>query len=102
MFLAAQRMLDERNELMERFARPEVEERRVRIGVTEVTAMTWLPRFVGMIHKCFPKISLEPDVDSGVMLRDKLLADEIDLMIAADSFRDARFTCTFLGRLRLE
>jgi len=102
MYVAAERLLREREELMQRFLDPEVQERRIRIGVTEVTAMTWLPRFVDEINKCFPKVIIDPEVDSGAMLRDKLLADEIDLMIAADSFRDARFSVTPIGKLHLD
>ena len=34
---------------VERFSRPEIVVRRVRLGVTEMTAMTWLPRLVEMI-----------------------------------------------------
>lgn len=102
MYLVAQRLLDEREKLMEQFLKPEVQRRRVRIGVTEVTAMTWLPRFVDQIKRCYPNVIIDPEVDSGAMLRDKLLADEIDLMIAADSFRDGRFNVTPVGKLRLE
>lgn len=102
MYLLAERLLKNREEMMQRFLRPEVQARRVRIGVTEVTAMTWLPRFVSEISKAFPQVIIDPYVDSGAMLRDKLLAGEIDLMIAADSFRDARFTVTPLGKLKLE
>jgi DNA-binding transcriptional LysR family regulator len=62
----------------------------------------WLPRFVDEINKRYPKVIIDPDVDSGALLRDKLLADEINLMIAADSFRDARFNVAPVGKLRLE
>lgn len=102
MFLMAERLLKERDNLMHLFLKPEVQEKRVRIGVTEVTAMTWLPRFVAAISACYPKVVIDPEVDSGAMLRDRLLADEIDIMIAADSFRDARFNVTPIGKLRLE
>lgn len=102
MLVVAERLLKERERLMQGFLGSEVQERRIRIGVTEVTAMTWLPRFVSAINEEYPKIIIDPEVDSGVMLRDKLLAGEIDLMIAADSFRDARFDVAPVGKLRLE
>lgn len=73
----------------------------MRIGVTEITAMTWLPRFVERIQEEYPKITIDPEVDSGATLRDKLLANEIDVMVAADSFRDERFKVTMVGKLRL-
>ncbi len=76
--------------------------RRIRIGVTEVTAMTWLPRFVAAVYEAHANVMIDPDVNTAVSLRDKLLADEIDLMIAADGFRDERFKTTPVGHLRMQ
>jgi DNA-binding transcriptional LysR family regulator len=98
----AERLLGEREDLVRRLLKAEPQERRVRIGVTEVTAMTWLPRFVDHIQALHPKVMIDPDVDSGARLRDKLLASEIDLMIAADTFRDDRFKVTPVGKLHLQ
>ncbi|MEO7645894.1 MAG: LysR family transcriptional regulator [Burkholderiaceae bacterium] len=98
----AERLLAERDALMQNLMKPGAQERRVRIGVTEVTAMTWLPRFVERIQERYPKATIDPDVDTGARLRDKLLAREIDLMIAANSIRDDRFKVTPVGKLRLQ
>jgi DNA-binding transcriptional LysR family regulator len=100
-FAFAGRLLDDRESLMRGALDAGVKERRVRIGVTEVTAMTWLPQFVERIHAQHPEVMIDPDVDNGARLRDKLLASEIDLMIAADSFRDERFKVSPVGKLRL-
>ena len=43
MFLVAKRLLEQRDKAIEQFQRPEILVRRIRIGVTELTAMTWLP-----------------------------------------------------------
>ncbi|HUG24647.1 LysR family transcriptional regulator [Piscinibacter sp.] len=101
-FVMAEHLLAEREDHMRRLLKGEAQERHLRIGVTEVTAMTWLPRFVDRIHGQHPKVIIDPEVDSGVRLRDKLLASEIDLMIAADTFRDDRFKVTPVGKLRLQ
>lgn len=61
--MQAKGLLDQRDAAVEQFGRAEVIERRVRIGVTELTAMTWLPRWVEL-H--YPQVTLEPDVDSSV------------------------------------
>src|SRR3954462_5285173 len=90
MFAVAQRLLGERDAAIEQFQRPEVIERRLRLGVTELTAMTWLPRLVQRIEAFYPKVVIEPDVDTSVALRDKLLADELDLVIVPDAFEDPR------------
>jgi DNA-binding transcriptional LysR family regulator len=101
-YLAAERLLDEREVLVQRATGTNVQERRVRVGVTEVTAMTWLPRFVDNIQERYPRVNIDPDVDTGLRLRDKLLASEIDLMIAADTFSEPRFKVTPVGKLPLQ
>lgn len=102
MFRTAERLLSEREALVQRVLYGEPQERRVRIGVTEATAMTWLPRFVDRIHERYPRATIDPEVDTGTRLRDKLLANDIDLMIAADTFRDERFRVSPVGKLRLQ
>lgn len=100
-FAVAGRLLQERESLMRDAADPGAPERRLRIGVTEVTAMTWLSRFVERIYRDHPGIVIDPEVDAGSRLRDKLLASEIDMMIAADAFRDERFVVSPVGKLQL-
>lgn len=95
----AKRLLEQRDSALEQFARPEVLSRRLRLGVTELTAMTWLPRLVQLIRERFPRVSIEPDVDLSVHLRDKLLADEVDLIVVPDAFADARFARTPLAEV---
>ncbi|WP_288251433.1 LysR family transcriptional regulator [uncultured Hydrogenophaga sp.] len=99
---AAGRLLAEREALMQATEGRAPRPRRVRIGVTEVTAMTWLPLYVERLHAQHPEVSIAPEVESGAMLRDKLLASEIDLMIAADTFRDERFRASPVGSLKLQ
>lgn len=102
LFRTAEKLLAEREALVRRVACGEPYERRVRIGVTEATAMTWLPRFVDRILEHYPQVTIDPEVDTGTRLRDKLLANDIDVMIAADTFRDERFRVSPVGKLRLQ
>ena len=90
MFMLAKGLLAQRDAAVEQFGRQDVIERRVRIGVTELTAMTWFPRWVELIQSHYPKVTLEPDVDSSVNLREKVLADELDLIVVPDAFADTR------------
>ena len=99
MFLLAKSLLDQRDAAVEQFGRLEVIERRVRIGVTELTAMTWFPRWVELIQQHYPKVSLEPDVDSSVNLREKVLADELDLIVVPDAFADTRIPSKAVGQV---
>ena len=99
MFLLAKKLLQQRDAAVEQFGKPEVLERRVRIGVTELTAMTWLPRLVGLIQQHYPKVTIEPDVDDSLSLRDKLLTDELDLIMVPDAFADARIPGKAIGKV---
>ena len=101
MFAVARRFLEQREAAMEQFQRPEVMERRLRLGVTELTAMTWLPKLVSRIQALYPRVVIEPDVDSSVALRNKVLADELDLAIVADAFDDPRLASRHVGTLEL-
>ncbi len=100
MFVLARKLLDQRDAAVEQFGKPGVVERRIRIGVTELTAMTWLPRLVGLIQQHYPKVILEPDVDDSLQLRDKLLADELDVVIVPHTFADSRMQSKVIGRVK--
>lgn len=100
MFAIAKRLLEERESAVERFCSPEVVERRVRIGVTELTAMTWLPRLVNLIERHYPRVTIEPDVDTSRSLREKLMGDELDLMIVPGIFDNGRLSSRAIGSVR--
>lgn len=100
MFVLARKLLDQRDAAVEQFGKPGVVERRIRLGVTELTAMTWLPRLVGLIQQHYPKVILEPDVDDSLQLRDKLLADELDVVIVPHTFADSRMQSKVIGRVK--
>ena len=51
MLTIAKGLLDHRDTTVEQFNRPEIIQRTIRIGVTELTAMTWLP---GLSNDCVP------------------------------------------------
>ncbi|MBT2326428.1 LysR family transcriptional regulator [Variovorax paradoxus] len=99
MFVLAKKLLAQRDAAVEQFGKPEVIERRIRIGVTELTAMTWLPRLVGLIQQHYPKVIIAPDVDDSLQLRGKLLADELDLVIVPDTLADSRVPSKPIGEV---
>lgn len=100
MFAIAKRLLDERDSAVEQFLSAEVMERRLRIGVTELTAMTWLPRLVNLIEQHYPRVTIEPDVDTSRSLREKLLSDDVDLMIVPKMFSDGRVSSRTVGSVQ--
>lgn len=100
MFTIAKDLLERREKAIEKFAYAEPPERQLRIGVTELTAMTWLPRFVNEVQAKFPRTLFEPDVDDSFGLRNKLLQDHLDIAILPDLFEDSRLAKHTLGRVR--
>ncbi|NVO15406.1 MAG: LysR family transcriptional regulator [Rhodoplanes sp.] len=56
--------------------------RRLRIGVTDLSALTWLPRLVAVLRKTHPAVTVEPDVDLTRNLHERLLEGERDLVVA--------------------
>jgi DNA-binding transcriptional LysR family regulator len=99
MFLLAERLLEHRDAAVEQFGGPEVMQRRLRIGVTELTAMTWLPRLIIAIQHAYPKIVIEPTVEDTALLKDKLLNDQLDLILVPDAFAEPRLASTPLGQV---
>ena len=65
--------------------------RTLRLGVTELTAMTWLPALIQRIRGSYPEIALEPAVDSSAHLMEELARDELDMVVVPDTYRDAQF-----------
>ena len=97
----AKRLLEQRDAAVEQLSNPAVISRRVRIGVAELTAITWLLRFVQLLRKNYPKVLIEPDVDASVSPRDRLLADEMDLIIVPEAVAQPRLSKLHLGTVQL-
>lgn len=60
---------------------PEGIDGHLRLGVSETIAQTWLPEFVTVLHRSFPGIEVEINVDISLNLREDLLNREIDLAV---------------------
>jgi DNA-binding transcriptional LysR family regulator len=93
----AKRLIELHDEAVTQVANPAVISRTLKLGVTELTAMTWMPAFIAALQAAYPAVLVEPDVDASVNLRDKLLSDEIDLMIVPNAYDEARFVCEPVG-----
>ncbi|MBV7547386.1 LysR family transcriptional regulator [Pseudomonas sp. PDM26] len=90
----AKDLLERRDYLLERVSAREVLVRRLRLGVTELTALTWLPALVEAIRLEYPKVQIEPSVELSSELFRKLENDQLDLIIVPDVYNDARFVST--------
>lgn len=74
---------------------------RYRIGVTELTAMTWLPSLVEAVSEVYPRLQLEPVVEVGAELFRKFEQDQLDLVVLPDIFSDSRSVTVALQTVRL-
>ncbi|MET0530502.1 MAG: LysR family transcriptional regulator [Microvirga sp.] len=70
----------------------EMPARRLRFGVTELAALTWLPRLVAAIRESYPQVTLEPHVDTTFTLTDKLREDALDVIVVPETFSDDDIT----------
>lgn len=73
--------------------------RRLRLGVTEMSALSWLPRLVTAIQDANPALVIEPEVDMSRNLYDRLLDGTIDLIVIPDAFSDPEVTSVRLAQI---
>lgn len=97
----AEQMLGLRDGLLSGTARAPTAMRHFRLGVTELTALTWLPRLVEAVRAAFPAMSLEPEVDLSPNLCDKLGRGELDLVVVPPVFARGGFVARPLRELKL-
>lgn len=60
---------------------------RLRIGVTEVAAMTWLPTFVSAARAAYPRVTIEPEADAAVVPAE---------------IQEPRFVCELVGKVEMD
>src|SRR4051812_45591179 len=87
-----ERMLDRKNS-------GEGPARRLRIGVTELSAMTWLPRLVTALRQSFPTLTIDPEVHLSRNLHDRLLEDSIDIIVIPEVWSDPDITAVRLAEV---
>ncbi len=80
----ATELLAARDRLLEVGSRRELRPGRFRLGVTEFTAMTWLPRLVQELRAACPEVAVEPEIAPGATLHEALVRGELDLVVAPE------------------
>ena len=98
-FAYAKELLERRDQIVERISSKEALVRQVRIGVTELTALTWLPRLIGAIQAAYPKVVVEAEVDLNATLRDRLADDTIDIIVVPQIHSTESFVMTQVGEV---
>lgn len=64
----------------------EVFARKLRLGITEFTALSWLPELVKAMGTQFPGVVIEPVVEASLTLKTQLVAGRLDVVILPDAF----------------
>lgn len=76
----AERLLRLRAEMLHAVADSSAIRGTLKLGVAETIVHTWLPRFVERMAKAYPRLELEIEVDITPNLRERLVAQEQDLV----------------------
>ncbi|SEC95920.1 transcriptional regulator, LysR family [Rhizobiales bacterium GAS188] len=106
----AERLLKLRSEMRAALADRNAVRGVLRLGVSETIVHTWLPRFIERVHATHPRLALEIDVDISPNLRNRLVAQEIDLAfllgpLSSPTIRNralCRFPLAFLASPKLD
>ncbi|QHJ00478.1 LysR family transcriptional regulator [Xylophilus rhododendri] len=70
-----------------------------KLGVTELTALTWLTRLIQSLHADHPELVVEPVVDAGLHLFEALKANRIDIALLPGSFWGEGYSVREIGRV---
>jgi DNA-binding transcriptional LysR family regulator len=95
----AKELLERRDQIVEQIISKEALVRQIRIGVTELTALTWLPRLITAIQAEYPKLIVEAEVDLNATLRERLAADTIDIIVVPQIHGTESFATTRVGEV---
>jgi DNA-binding transcriptional LysR family regulator len=87
----AKELLDRRDQLLGEVSEKAALVGRFRMGVTELTAMTWLPSLIERLGELYPRLQIEPTVDVGSNLFRSLEQEQLDLVIVPGVYYDARY-----------
>ena len=71
-----------------------------RFGVGELTALTWLPRLIAGVRAAYPELVLEPYVDIGQVLEQRVADGELDFAVIAGRSSRANIASTPIGEAR--
>ncbi len=60
--------------------------RSLRIGITELSALTWFPAFAKSMKVAYPELRLHPEVDLSSVLHEKILNGDLDVIVVQDHY----------------
>lgn len=100
LFALAQDMVRLQQRVLELKTAQEMPAGHLRLGVTELSALTWLPRLIGALRDAYPLLTIEPEVNMSRDLYDRLLEDKLDIVIIPDAFSDPHMASLPIARVK--
>lgn len=94
-----EKMLKLQNQFSEVMKTENLPKRTFKLGITEITVLTWLPTLLVSICEAYPSITLEPEVESSQTLFEKLQQGQLDMIIVPDAFRDLNLKSVPIGEV---
>lgn len=98
-YALAEEMLGHRDRLLVRLKGQHTLTGTFRFGITEITAMTWLPALIRLLRAHYPHITLEPHIDLGADLQKRLQAGQLDMAFLHGEFAEPGLQVVALQRL---
>lgn len=86
----AERMLSLRSEMIQAVSEKSAIKGVIRLGVAESIVHTWLSRLVERLHYLYPAVSLEVEVDVSNVMREELLAHQLDIAFLVGPIAEPR------------
>ncbi|MBV8701891.1 MAG: LysR family transcriptional regulator, partial [Bradyrhizobium sp.] len=90
-------MLALQDQILELKDGKQIPARRLRLGVTELSALTWLPRLVSALREAYPTVTIVPEVERSSDLYDRLAEDTIDVIVIPEAFSHPEITSVRVG-----
>lgn len=84
--VAARKVLSEAEHIIDIAGRPDLVNDRLRLGVTELVACTWLHAYLRKIKAAFPVLNVELTVDLSTNLDKAVMANQLDIAIQSAPF----------------
>lgn len=96
----ARTILRHRAKLAERFGNAELMSMTLRLGVTELAALTWLGRFLADLSQRYPRLRVEPEVGSSSALHTQVRDGHLDMAIVLNAVRSTDMARLPIGTAR--
>jgi DNA-binding transcriptional LysR family regulator len=94
-----EKMLELRSEAMDLKSVSDMPSRTLRLGVTELTALTWLPRLITEARQNYPNVEFDVSVDMTRDLHQGLADGVYDMILVPEALQPADTTVLRLGEV---